>query len=273
MFSLRDIAVLEEERQARGTAEIGRESEQIAGGWMTFVGEGSWANQACGLGLQGTVTDEDLDRLVEFYVSRSVEPRIEVCPFAHESLITGLSSRGFQLREFENVLARKLRSNEDLRTLHPHGWPEDLILVHVDPANDVEVRTFAEVSTQGFRAEGEPLADVFEETTTKMVRHARCDSFLARIQDEDVGGGAMESSKQVACLFGTSVVPAHRRKGVQAALILRRLERARERGCSLAVIHSRPGISTERNALRMRFFVAYTKVVLAMPGSGLAPSP
>ena len=109
MFSLRDIAILEEGRQARGTADVGRESEEIAGGWMTFAGNGSWANQACGLGLQGPVTDEDLDRLVEFYDSRGVEPRIEVCPFADETLIAGLSSRGFRLREFENVLARELR--------------------------------------------------------------------------------------------------------------------------------------------------------------------
>ncbi len=178
MFSLRDIAMLEEGRQARASVDVGRESEEVAGGWMTFAGVGSWANQACGLGLKSPVTDEDLDRLVEFYVSRGVEPRIEVCPFVDETLIAGLSSRGSRLREFENVLTRELRSNEDLRTIHPHGWPEDLDLVHVDPTDDAQVRTFAEVSTQGFRAEGEPLSDVYKETTTKMVRHARCDSFL-----------------------------------------------------------------------------------------------
>jgi len=273
LLSLRDIAILEEARQARGTVEVGWESEQIAGGSMTFAGEGSWANQACGLGLQGPVADDKLDRLVDFYVSRGVEPRIEVCPFADETLIAGLSRRGFELREFENVLARRLTPDEDLRSLHPHGWPLDLTLVHVDPGDPAQVRTFVDVSTQGFRTDGEPLSAVYKAATTKMVEHVRCDSFLARVNNIDVGGGAMESADRVAGLFGTSVAPAYRRKGIQAALILRRLERARERGCELAVIHSQPGIATERNALRMRFFLAYTKVILAMPGPGLVPSP
>lgn len=273
VISPRDIAILEETRQAQATVDVGRESEEIGGGWMTFVGVGSWANQACGLGLQGLVTDEDLDRLVEFYVSRGVEPRIEVCPFVDETLITGLSRRGFRLREFENALTRELPPNEDLRAVHPNGWPEGLVLVHVDPTDDVQVSTFAEMSTQGFRAAGEPLSDVYKVTTTKTVRHPRCDSFLARFQGTDVGGGGMESSDQVAYLFGTSVARTHRRKGIQAALILRRLELARERGCSIAVIHSQPGLPTERNALRMGFIPGYTKVVLTMSGSGLEPSP
>ncbi len=273
MFSLHEIAILEEGRQALGTVDLGRESESVGGGWMTFAGEGSWANQACGLGLQGPVTELDLDRLVEFYASRGVEPRIEVCPFADETLIAGLFRREFRLIEFESVLARSLPAHEDLRQLHPHGWPADLVLAHVDPANVEQVRTFADVSTQGVRAEGEPLAEVLEETTTKMVQHPRCDSFLARMDGKDVGGGAMESSGQVACLFGTSVAPTYRRQGIQTALMLRRLERARECGCKLAVIHSRPDIPTERNAMRLGFFLAYTKVVLTRPGPGLVPSP
>ena len=83
----------------------------------------------------------------------------------------------------------------------------------------------------------------------------------------------METTPEVACLFGTSVLPRFRRRGVQQALMLRRLERARERGCLLCVIHSRPGISTERNAARLGFFMAYSKAALALAGPGLEASP
>lgn len=273
MLSLHQIAVMEEARQALGTAEICPEKEEIAGGWMCFSGVGSWANQACGLGLAGPVTDEELDRLVAFYVSRGVEPRIELCPFADESLTLGLARRGFELREFENVLARELPAGEDLRAVHPHGWPDALELVHVDPEDEIAVRQFVEVSTQGFRPAEEPISDGLLEISMRMVRHPRCDAFLARWQGEAAGGGAMESSAPVACLFGASVGDEYRRRGIQGALMLRRLERARERGCTLGVIHSRPGIPTERNALRLGFFLAYTKVVMAMPGEGLAVSP
>jgi hypothetical protein len=44
------------------------------------------------------------------------------------------------------------------------------------------------------------------------------------------------------------------------------------RGCILATISSRPGIPTERNALRLGFTMAYTKVILVRPGPGLAAS-
>ena len=60
---------------------------------------------------------------------------------------------------------------------------------------------------------------------------------------------------------------------VQAALIARRLEHARDQGCELVTIGSRPGIATERNAARLGFYVAYTKVIMAMPGEGLTSSP
>jgi GNAT superfamily N-acetyltransferase len=273
LYSPPEIAALEEQRQARGTAEIARESQEIAGGWMSYAGEGSWANQACGLGLQGAVTARDLDRLVEFYTRRNVEPRIEVCPFVDETLIADLSQRGFQLREFENVLARELPPNENLRIRHPYGWPDNLELQHIDATDSTQIRTFADASTLGFRAEGEPLSEVDAEATVKMVRHSRCDAFLARVGDLNVGGGAMESSDKIACLFSTSIGSDHRRKGIQTALMIRRLERATERGCSLAVIHSTPDTTTERNARRLGFTLAYTKVVLAMPGPGLKPSP
>jgi len=271
LFDFKDIAIREEARQAVATAEIANESEPIAGGWMTFVGAGSWANQACGLGLQGPVSDADLDRLVQFYVTRGVEPGIEVCPFVDESLIVGLSSRGFQLREFENVMVRELKVDEDLRSLHPYGWPADLVLKHIDATDESQVESFVEVSTRGFRDEGSPVSDVLAVTTTRAVKHPRSDSFLAQIRGEDAGGGAMECSGKIAYLFGTSVSTTFRRQGIQMALMIRRLERAIECGCEFALIHSQPGIPTERNALRLGFTLAYTKVLMTMPGKALFP--
>ena len=47
---------------------------------------------------------------------------------------------------------------------------------------------------------------------------------------------------------------------------------ARDRGVGLVCIGSEPGISTERNARRLGFSVAYTKAVLVMRREGLARS-
>ena len=48
--------------------------------------------------------------------------------------------------------------------------------------------------------------------------------------------------------------------------------KAAARGATLAVIHTSPGIATERNARRLGFVMAYTKVVMTMPREGLASS-
>ncbi|MGK3992604.1 GNAT family N-acetyltransferase [Sorangium sp. So ce1024] len=259
-LSYAEIARIEERRLALGTAAVVACAEPIAGGWMAFDGEGSWGNFAAGLGLDGPVSSEELDRLVAFYTTRGAEPQIQVCPFAHESLLRGLAERGFVLREFENVLAREIAPDEDLRAL-TRGGPDGLAIVRVDPADDAQVRVFIEVSTSGFRPEGEPITPALFDVTRRVVAHRGCDSYLALVHGEPAGGGCVEISGEGAALFGASVLPRFRERGIQQALIVRRLERVRERGCPLVCISASPGIPTERNAMRLGFFMAYSKGV------------
>ena len=74
-------------------------------------------------------------------------------------------------------------------------------------------------------------------------------------------------------LFGASVRPAFRRRGIQQALIAARLDRARSLGAELASVTSHPGIPTERNAARFGFQLAYVRAVLVKRAPGLVPSP
>lgn len=268
-----EIARLEEKRQALATIDCAVESVEIAGGAMSFGGKGSWTNQACGLGLDGPVTDAELDRLVDFYVSRGVEPKLEVCPFAHESLVLGLSRRGFTVREFENVLARTLDPAEDFRAILAHGWPTGLETELV-PHEDLErVRLYADISSSGFRPESEPMSETMWDSNRRLAERDVYHLFIGRIDGEPVAAAGMDASGGVSTLFGTTVLAPYRRRGIQAALIVRRLEHATECGSTLATIHSRPGIPTERNAMRLGFRMAYTKVAMAMAGDELAPSP
>jgi GNAT superfamily N-acetyltransferase len=97
-------------------------------------------------------------------------------------------------------------------------------------------------------------------------------TFLARIDGELAAAGSLSAGSQVASLMGVSTAPTFRGRGIQQALIVARLAAARERGCVLTTIGSRPGMSTERNAIRLGFRVAYTKVIVVRPGVGLAVS-
>lgn len=267
----RDIAALEERRQAECTVAAALVSEPIAGGFMSVSGAGSWTNQACGLGLAGPVEAAEVDRLIEFYASRGIEPKIEVSAFADETLLAGLAARGFVLREFEAVLARPLVPGEAFAPAQ--GWPPGITFVRVDPQDAAQVEAFIDASTCGFRPEGSPVPPELADASRRMIAQARTACFLALDGEVAVGGGTLDVGEGVAALLGTSVRASHRGRGIQQALIALRLRAAQARGCAVVCIHSRPGIPTERNAARMGFALVYHKVALVRPGPGLVPSP
>ncbi len=274
MFEPVRVARAEERRQAVGVAEISAEAEPVGGGVMAFSAVGSWSNQACDVGMRGAVSESDLDRLVSFYVERGVEPRIEVCPFADETLLRGLAARGFTLREFETVLVREIGGDAGGGAVAPEG----VELVTVDPTDDATVRTFAEVTSLVFCPPGEPVPGHMLELSERCLRHPRCTGIAAVAGGEIIGGGVLELADEVegvriASLFGGAVREDYRRRGIQRALIEARVREGALRGANVACIHTRPGIATERNAARAGFGTCYTKVVMAKQGEGLVPSP
>jgi hypothetical protein len=68
VLDLADIARLEERRQAELLAAVAPVIQPFAGGVMGFHEPGSWQNQASGAGLDGPVSDDELDAMIEFYV-------------------------------------------------------------------------------------------------------------------------------------------------------------------------------------------------------------
>src|SRR5271165_6767472 len=83
--------------------------EHIAGGAAIYCGPNSPVTQAVGLGLAGPVSDEDMDRLENFYRTRSEAVRVETCPLADRSLVEQFHKRGYHVSEFSNVFAASLQ--------------------------------------------------------------------------------------------------------------------------------------------------------------------
>jgi hypothetical protein len=67
---------------------------------------------------------------------------------------------------------------------------------------------------------------------------------------------------EVAMLAGASTLPAYRNRGIQSNLAQVRLHHAATVGCKLATMGAVPGTSSHRNAERLGFRVAYSKLVL-----------
>jgi GNAT superfamily N-acetyltransferase len=72
----------------------------------------------------------------------------------------------------------------------------------------------------------------------------------------------MRLSEGVAQLTGAATLPAHRRRGVQTALLSTRLADAVRAGCDIAVVTTAPGSKSQQNVQRRGFHLLYTRAVL-----------
>jgi hypothetical protein len=264
-IDIADVARLAEARQARSVAVLADEVEPIAGGVMCFSGAGSWTNQAMGLGMSGPVELAEVDRLIRFYESRGVEPKIELCPFADATLVRGLAERSFVLREFENVLVLDLRSRPPL----PEA-PAGIEIVPLDPGDERQVEAYIGIMEAGITP---PDPQQLAKSLRRMFAAPGYRAFLARIDNEAAATGTVHIDGPSAALVGVATLASFRRRGCQQAMMLHRLRLAMDAGCHYAFVHSNPLIATGRNAMRLGFEVAFTKSILARPGPGLAPSP
>ena len=75
-------------------------------------------------------------------------------------------------------------------------------------------------------------------------------------------GGLIVPEYKMAGFFGAATLKEFRGRGIQAAFMAARLKLAQQAGCDLAVTLTMPGTTSERNAERAGFQVAYTKVVV-----------
>jgi hypothetical protein len=238
---------------ARRRPEIKTVVEEVAGGKAVYAGAGSPLSETKAIGLQGPVSEADLDRMEAVFFSRGEPSRVVVCPLAHPSLVERLGLRGYRLFSFENILALPL-NRDDLEPQAPTG-------IEVRPAGAGESDLYARVVAPNFLAPGQSTDEVVEMMATMLgMDHAT--PFLACINGEPAGGGAVLVHQGLALLAGAATLPPFRNRGVHAALHHARLAAARRQGCDLAAQGAQPGSTSQRNAERRGFRVAYTRAML-----------
>jgi GNAT superfamily N-acetyltransferase len=240
--------------QARLRPDSGASAVEIAGGVACFTGVGSPLTQAQGIGFDGPVTDQDLDRLEAFYFDRGAPVQVIVCPLADPTLAAVLGARGYRPIEFENVLYLPLDSDEPL-VEPPAG-------IEARPASPAEADTWAEVVSEGFAGKPGLPPEVVE--LARVIHGVESATpYLALVAREASGGGSLCTAEGASLLAGTSVLPRFRNRGVHTALLRARLDHARRLGSDVAFMGAMPGSNSQRNVERLGFRVAYTRVVLA----------
>ncbi len=233
--------------------EVAATTESIGGGWAVFTGVGSPISEARGLGMAGKVTEDDIEQLEAFYHSRGDSIRMEVCPLADLSLHQLLAKRGYRVLEFRNTLARSIAPGEIFRVENQS--------VTTRPAGISESQLWGETVGRGF-AEHLELTPELIDIMSCWVHSSIGACYLAQVNGEPAGGGAVAVHEGMALLGGASTLPAFRNRGIQTALIWVRLAHAAAAGCELAVTTTQPGSTSQRNCERQGFRVVYTRVKL-----------
>ena len=229
--------------------------ERVAGGYAIYCGAGNPVTQAVGLGLHGPVSAEEFDKLEEFYFSRNEPVRVETCPLADAALFEQYKFRNYFVSEFSNVMVRPVVDGK--RPPLPAGL--DIRVAKPDEL-DLWVLTVA----QGF-AENYPVTQELLSVMKMFAVGKNTECYLARIDGRVVGGATLALRGRIAGLFGASTLPEFRKRGVQTALLHLRLQRAAEKGCTLAMSLAQLGSNSQRNITRLGFHTLYTRVKFERP--------
>lgn len=235
---------------ARLYPEVGATFIAVAGGHAAFAGVDSPLTQAFGLGLNGVVGAAEIEKMEEFYRSRGAAVNVETCPLADASLRTLLNSRGYQVIEQTNVLARPLPADEPQLSAESR--------VQVRQPKPEEMRLWASTVAKGFVSADEPPPVMLEAGET-FFHMTTSTCFLAEIDGQAAGGAVVAFHRGIATLFGASTLPAFRNRGVQTALLQARLQFAAKIDCELAMVSTSPGSISQRNVERQGFQVVYTR--------------
>src|SRR5262245_14142538 len=95
--------------------ESGARVESIGGGTAIYAGRESPITQAFCVGLNGPVSESEMDRLEEFFHSRGASVNLEHAPLADPSVAQHYRKRGYGPIEFSNTLFLPLAALGDRR--------------------------------------------------------------------------------------------------------------------------------------------------------------
>jgi GNAT superfamily N-acetyltransferase len=274
MFADAALAARIDRAEARMCAEIAgllpaRKPESapfvmpISGGQAIYAGPSSPMNKVIGLGFEGDLDVEALGRIERAWSDRGEPVRIEMSVLTDPAIGSALSDRGYKLYGFENVLG--LPVNRESTAPAIAGIDIDIVKDGEYPLwIDIAVEAFTSLDGTGSvppdAVSREHLRGVFDE----MMGVPGFIRYLARIDGEAVGEAAMRIDQDLAQLAGAGTLPAARGRGVQKALLQRRLADAHAAGCTLAVVTTAPGTRSQENVMRRGFELLYTRAILVL---------
>jgi ribosomal protein S18 acetylase RimI-like enzyme len=211
----------------------------IAGGVASFAEEGSPFNKVAGLGFGGVPDAAALGEIERAFAACGAPVQVELANLADAGIGAFLTGRGYRLVSFENVLGRAL-TGEAERVVPPG--------IEVRPSGDDELETWLDVvvdaglhpDTQGLPSHEEFPREALARAERDLGTAAGVSRYAALRDGIIAGGASFRQAEGIAQFTGAATSPAHRRRGIQTALLSARLADATAAGCDIAVVTVQP---------------------------------
>jgi len=234
--------------------EIGAAEEEICGGHMVFAGLGSPIGRATGVGLDRPFTATDLNQVEQFYRAHQAPSQVDLCPMHEAEVLEMFKERGYAIAELNNVLYRKLDAEEKFPAAPPG--------CEIRRSRPEEAAAAGAIVENAFFPDGAP--EVFRGLVAPFYQMERALAFVASVEGRLVacGTGLVIPEHGVFALCGAGTIAEFRGRGLQTALLRVRMAAAVGAGCEYAVVVTQGGTTSQRNAERLGFRVAYSKVTV-----------
>jgi hypothetical protein len=241
--------------------------EPVGGGTAVYGAPGDPFNKVAGLGF-APLEVSDLAALEGRYDARQAEMRVELASLADPAVATCLTGRGFRLIGYENVLGLALTPEAVSAFAREREIAAGRGIV---VSATSETRAWIRIVADGFSSldsfDGPPPTESFpresmERIFSEFSAAPGCRLFLATRDGDPAGGGSLRIVGRLAQLAGAATLVAHRRRGVQSALLRARLVEAAEEGCDLAVVTTEPASKSQENVQRAGFALLYVRAIL-----------
>lgn len=213
-----------------------------------FDGADSPMTQTFCLGLFGETTADQLAAIETYFGERGAPAMHEVCSLAPTPTAALLAERGYRPIEQSTVLIQDIGE-------------------HASPATELRIRTiepadrpvWIETSVTGW-SQDPTFATLVREMSEVAVENPVMTHFLVERDGVAIATASLGVQGDIALMAGASTAPSGRGQGAQNLLLATRLAEARRRGCALALMITEPGSTSQRNAERRGFRVAYTRM-------------
>ncbi|MDX2149977.1 MAG: hypothetical protein SFV54_04530 [Bryobacteraceae bacterium] len=226
--------------------------KEVRGAMLCYDGPRSPCTQTFCLGLFEMPSAGDMDEVEGFFEQRGAPVMHEVSPLADPCLLGLLGERRYFPIEFSSMMYMPLPPS-----LPGGGARNPSLTVRLAGRGEEELwaRTAAE-GWSGLTGFDDLLFDLCQVTAYR----EGALSFLAEWEGRAIASGALLLHEGVALMAGASTLPEWRKRGAQNALFEARIQHAIAAGCDIAMINCQPGSSSQRNAERQGFRIAYTRV-------------